>query len=388
MKSLFAASALLATAWLACNAQEKPVNSARPQRNQVATQVREVDALFSTWDHDDTPGAAVIVIERGNAVLRKGYGLADLQTRKPITPDTAFLLGSVTKQFTAMAIMILRERGKLGYDDPLSKFFPEFPSYAQQITIRHLLNHVAGFPEYDDLFVASGKIDKDWPRSSKSRRSEFEPTAKDALALLARVKQLNFMPGEKFEYSNSGYVILAQVVEKVSGQRFSQFLQQNIFKPLRMKRTILYDETRPTIRNRAVSYRLKDGVYDDISYAPQNAIYGEDNIYTTIEDMYRWDQALYTEKLVKTVTLEQAFTSGKLNNGEATGYGFGWFVNPGWLMHSGSWLGYRSCILRIPLKHFTVVVLSNVAQCDPATIAHRISKIFLTNPPPEPSSKK
>src|SRR5689334_7227014 len=133
MKSLFAASALLATAWLACNAQEKTVNSGQSQRNRVATQVSEVDALFSTWDHDETHGTAVIVIKRGKAVLKKGGGLADMQTRKPITPDTAFLLGSLTKQFTAMAIMILRERGKLGYDDPLSKFFPEFPSYAQQI---------------------------------------------------------------------------------------------------------------------------------------------------------------------------------------------------------------------------------------------------------------
>lgn len=388
MKSLFIASALLATSWLTCSAPEKTVDSAQVQSNQVAMQVREVDALFAAWNHADTPGAAVIVIDKGKVVLKKGYGLADLETRKPITPDTAFLLGSITKQFTAMAIMILQERGKLSYDDPLSKFFPEFPSYAQEITIRRLLNHVAGFPEYDDLFVASGKINKNWPRSSKSRRSEFEPTARDALALLAQVKKLRFMPGEKFEYSNSGYVILAQIVEKVSGERFSRFLEQNIFKPLRMKRTLLYDETRPTIRHRALSYRLKEGAYHDISYAPQNAIYGEDNIYTTVEDMYRWDQALYSEKLVKPATLEQAFTSGKLNNGKATGYGFGWFVFPTWLMHDGAWLGYRTCILRIPFKQFTVVVLSNVAQCDPGTIADRIRKIYLTDPPREPSAKK
>jgi len=351
----------------------------RPNLND--TPIDKVDRLFAPWSKGDTPGAAVIVIKDGQILLKKGYGLANLESKNPIGPDTTFLLGSVTKQFTAMAIMMLAERGNLRYENPLSKFFPEFPPYARKITIRHLLNHMAGFPEYDDLFLESGKLDKDYPRSAKTKPSNFEPTAKDALAILAQVKAPRFAAGEKWEYSNSGYVILAQIVEKVSGQSFSQFLRQNIFTPLGMKRSLLYDETRPKIQNVATSYTLKDGVYKDIDYTPQNAIYGEDNIYTTVEDMYKWDQALYTEKLVKAATLKEAFTPGKLNDGEITEYGFGWrlrkFLGLNTVAHGGSWVGFRTHILRFPDQHFTVVVLANLAELGVDDYAGKISKIYL-----------
>ena len=351
----------------------------RPNLND--TFADRTDTLFAPWSKGDTPGASVIVIKDGRILLKRGYGLANLENKRPIEPDTAFLLGSVTKQFTAMAIMMLAERGKLRYESPLSKFFPEFPPYAQQITVRHLLNHTAGFPEYDDLFLDSGKLDKDYPRSAKTKPSSFEPTAKDALAILAHVKAPHFAVGEKWEYSNSGYVILAQIVEKVSGQSFSQFLQRNVFTPLGMTRSLLYDETRPKVQNVATSYTLKDGVYKDIDYTPQNAIYGEDNIYTTVEDIYKWDQALYTEKLVKTATLKQAFTPGKLNNGTITDYGFGWkvrkFLGLNAVEHGGSWLGFRTHILRFPDQHFTVVVLANLAQLGVDDFASKIGKIYL-----------
>jgi CubicO group peptidase (beta-lactamase class C family) len=242
---------------------------------------------------------------------------------------------------------------------------------------------MAGFPEYDNLFLDSGKLDKDYPRSARSRRSSFEPTVKDALAILAEVKELHFAPGGKFEYSNSGYVLLALIVEKVTGQTFSQFLQQKIFQPLDMRRSLLYDETRPQIQNVATSYTLEDGHYKDIDYAPQNAIYGEDNIYTTVEDMYKWDQALYTEKLVQATTLKEAFTSGRLNNGKASGYGFGWrvdqFLGLDAVGHGGAWLGFRTGIVRIPSQYFTVVVLANLAQIDAADLANKISKIYLSD---------
>ena len=349
--------------------------------NRTETFADRTDSLFAPWSKGDTPGASVIVIRDGQILLKKGYGLANVENKRPIGPDTAFLLGSVTKQFTAMAIMMLAERGKLRYESPLTEFFPEFPPYAQQITVRHLLNHTAGFPEYDDLFLESGKFDKDYPRSAKTKRSSFEPTAKDALSILANVKAPRFAAGEKWEYSNSGYVILAQIVEKVSRQSFSQFLQRNIFTPLGMTRSLLYDETRPKVQNVATSYSLKDGVYKDIDYTPQNAIYGEDNIYTTVEDIYKWDQALYTEKLVKSATLKQAFTPGKLNNGTTTEYGFGWrvrkFLGLNAVRHGGSWLGFRTHILRFPDQHFTVVVLANLAQLGVDDFASKISKIYL-----------
>jgi CubicO group peptidase (beta-lactamase class C family) len=353
-----------------------PTDPHRDSENAAA----QVDALLAPWSKGDTPGAAITVIENGRVLLEKGYGLANLETKQPIDPDTAFLLCSVTKQFTAMSIMILAERGKLRYDDALSSFFPEFPPYAQKITIRHLLQHTAGLPEYDDLFRGSGKIDRFWPRSAKSRPSSFEPTSKDVLQILAQQKALQFAPGEKWEYSNSGYVVLAQIVEKVTGQTFAQFLQQEIFQPLGMKRSRLYDETRPTIQKRATSYK-GGGIYREIDYAPQNAIYGEDNIYTTVEDMYAWDQALYTEKLVRAATLKEAFTPGRLNDGTTTNYGFGWGLNRVLgleaLEHGGAWLGFRTYILRFPTQRFTVIVLSNLAQFEPDKIAAEISKIYL-----------
>ena len=362
------------------------------RRGSDGTAADKVDALLAPWSKGDTPGAAVLVIKDGKVLLKKGYGLASLETRKPIDRDTAFLLASITKPFTAMAIMILAERKKLHYEDSLSKFFPEFPPYAQKVTIRHLLQHQAGFPEYDDLFVKGGKMDSDWPRSVKSKPSSFEPTSKDALRILAQEKELLFAPGDQRKYSNSGYVILAQIVEKVSGKPFARFLQQEIFQPLGMKRSRLYDETRPTIKNRAMSYKLTEGVYQDIDYAPQNAIYGEDNIYTTVDDLYYWDQALYTTKLVSAATLKEAFTSGTLNNGKPTNYGFGWIVSKTrgheTLSHGGGWLGFRTYILRFPEQRFTVVVLSNLAQFKPNVIAVEISKIYLSDKnESEPASK-
>jgi CubicO group peptidase (beta-lactamase class C family) len=165
---------------------------------QLADKSAQVDALFAPWTQGRTPGAAVLVVQDGRVVHKKGYGLADIAANIPITVNTAFDIGSISKPFTAMAIMMLAERGKLRYGDSLSRFFPELPSYAQKITIWHLLHHTHGFPDYEGLFVNSGMIDKDYPRPSKGKRAGFEPTIKDALRLLAQQKELRFAPGDKY----------------------------------------------------------------------------------------------------------------------------------------------------------------------------------------------
>lgn len=364
-------------AWTSSSANETPHNSGPFSPAGKLSKSERVDALFRKLVKGEAPGAAVIVIQDGKAVLEKGYGLANLETRKPITPDTAFLLASVTKQFTAMAIMILADRRELNYEDPLGKFFPEFLPFAKEVTVRMLLNHTAGFPEYDELFLDRGLIDKDWPRSSKTPRSAFEPTSKDALKLLADAKTLRSPPGEKYEYSNSGYVILAQIVEKVSGERFSKFLKDNIFDPLGMKRTVLYDETRPTVSNVATSYALRQDVYRDIDYTPLNFIYGEDNIYTTVQDMVRWDQALYTTKLVSEAALKEAFTPGKPKNGTSD-YGFGWLIDADKVFHAGAWVGFTTAIIRFREHHLSVVLLANSAEFKTSRIAREISEIYLS----------
>jgi CubicO group peptidase (beta-lactamase class C family) len=364
--------------WILCiSLQGSPLPA--PQADHAS----EVDALFAPWAHTGTPGAGVLVIQDGRIVLEKGYGLANLESGSPIEPNTAFLLASVSKQFTAMAIMILAERGRLSYDDPLSRFFPGFPPYADKITVRHLLNHTSGLQDYEQLFVKTGKISADWPRSIKGPPDNCEPSAADALRLLEEQTELRFQPGAKWEYSNSGYMVLGQIVEKASGQRYRDFLRDTIFHPLGMTETAVYDETKPKIPNRAASYRQASSKFANIDYTPLNGIYGEDNVVSTLNDMYKWDQALYTDTLVRQSTLAQAFRPGRLNDNSATDYGFGWSIGDRlglhYVEHGGGWLGFRTFVLRYPQHRFSVIVLSNLAQFDPGAMANKVARVYLRN---------
>lgn len=334
------------------------------------------DALLAKWYEKDGPGMAVLLIRDGHVAYRKGIGLADIDARAPVTPGTQFLLGSVPKQFTAMAILMLKEKGKLQLDDSLAKYCPEFPDYARTITIRHLLNHTSGLPDYEELLL--GKVDYDkLYQSSKSPRAAHEYTSGEALEALSREQKLRFSPGEKFEYSNSGYVVLAQIVERLSGKRYAEFLRENIFNPLGMRDTLVVDERRQKVPRLATGYGKRNGQWQDITYTPENFIYGEDGIYSTVDDLYQWDQALYTERLVPRSTLEMAFTPGRSNDGKETdtyltgmlkrptSYGFGWFITTlkgnKELEHGGFWSGYRSYIIRVPAQRTTAIVLMNSA---------------------------
>jgi CubicO group peptidase (beta-lactamase class C family) len=371
--------------------QSSTVNAVRAG-GQLADKSAQVDALFAPLTQGRTPGAAVLVVQDGKVVHKRGYGLSDIAAYTPITPNTAFDLGSISKPFTAMAIMMLAERGELSYGDPLSRFFPEFPPYARKITIWHLLHHTHGFPDYEGLFVKRGGIDKDYPRPSKGKEEGFEPTIRDTLRLLAQQKELHFAPGDKYEYGGSGYVLLALIIEKVSGKPYPRFLRENIFRPLGMNSTLVYDETRPKVKNKAVSYSRVGERYKNIDYTPLNLIYGDGNVNSTVEDLYKWDQALYTERLLRAGTLEQAFTPGKLNDGTDTGYGSGWLVqnSPGLrrVAHGGSWVGFRNLLVRYPDQRFTIIVLSNFAEFDRETLVYKIARIYLADQMVLPSAFK
>lgn len=340
-----------------------------------ADKAAQINALMTAQDFDKKPGAAILIVEDGKIVYQKGYGIADVKNNRAIAPDTAFDLASVSKQFTATAVLQLAERNKLNLDDSLRKFYPEFPVYADKITIRHLLNHTSGLPDYIEGFIKSGKLETD------GKPGGFEPTGDDAIKLLAERKEPLFAPGERWAYSNSGYVVLAKIVEKASGMRFSQFVKKNIFEPLKMTQSVVYDEAKPKIANRAVSYRKKGETYEDVDYTPLNLIYGDGSINSTIEDLAKWDAALYSEKIVKVATLKSALTPAKLNDGKTTNYGFGWFVKetPHGLetSHSGGWAGFRNYIVRYPDKKLTVVVLSNSAEFNPVQTGMKIARIFL-----------
>jgi CubicO group peptidase (beta-lactamase class C family) len=342
---------------------------------------RQVDAIMRGWVPANGPGAAVLVLQDGAVVHEAGYGFADVTRKVPIGPHTRFLLGSVSKQFTAMAVMILAERGRLSYDDRMRKYLPEFPSSADSITVRHLLNHLGGLPEYEQLFVETGQVGPDWPRSIRTKPSAFEPTAADAARLLATKGKARFSAGERFEYSNSGYMLLAQIVERVSGERFAAFVQREVFDRLGMRESVLYDETTPPIPNRASSYRTARNGFQEIDYTPFNHIYGEDNVVATVADVGRWVIGLDSARLVSRSTLDLAYTPGRTRAGEPTRYGFGWFVGRSLgvpvLSHGGSWIGFRTVIRRYPEQHLAVVVLANWAQADPEAVAARIAAVYL-----------
>jgi len=353
---------------------------------QAQTLNARLDGLLKEWKQKNAPGMAAALVRDGRIEYRKVFGFADLERRKPITPDTQFLLASLTKQFTAMAIMVLAEQDKLQFDDTLAKFCPEFPAYARTITIRNLLNHTAGLTQYQELLV--GKPSENYFRSSKSPPAAHEFTATEALEILSRQEKLRFTPGEKFEYSDSAYVVLAQIIERITGERYAEFLKETIFDPLGMQDTLVVDERKQKVPRLALGYVEREGRWQDITYTPENSIYGEDGIYSTINDLYKWDQALYTERLVSRSMLEMAFTPGRTNDGKEiitdifthpSSYGFGWFISSlrgeKVVEHSGGWAGYATHILRMPSRQITAIVLTNSANEDVSDIARQMTEI-------------
>jgi CubicO group peptidase (beta-lactamase class C family) len=329
-----------------------------------ASQADAIDELFAHYAAGVQPGVAVAVVQDGKLVLQRAYGYAEIDSKTPITADTAFDLASVSKQFAAMAIMLLEEDGKLSYDDFIGKYVPELQVY-DGVTIRHLLLHTGGLPDYYDVIDTSPGM----------------PTNQDAAELLGKMARADFAPGERYEYSNAGYDMLGPIVEAASGMRFAEFVKQRIFTPLGMNNSRVHDDTLPVIPNRARGYEPVEGGFVLNDYSALNAIVGSGDLFSTLNDLCLWDQALYTEELVAAATLELAFTSGTNNKGESLDYGFGWrtdeYAGHERLRHGGSWVGFRSHIARIPALRFTVILLSNRADIEPEGYVDTITDSYL-----------
>lgn len=325
----------------------------------------EVDALFSDFT-GDRPGASVMVVRDGRPVFAKSYGLAVLDGRIPATPETNYRLASVTKQFTAMSVMLLAERGKLSPDDTLTDIFLGFPAYGAGVTVRHLLTHTSGLAAYEDLMN---------PTDTRQVHD------RDVLAMMASADSTLFPPGSAYRYSNSGYAMLAMIVEKISGKSFPEFLEENIFRPAGMERSVAFVEGVNEVSHRAFGYAPEGNGFIFSDQSTTSAVLGDGGIYTSVADMFRWDQALYTEKLVSAAMLQRAFTSATLTNGEQTGYGFGWSVGEyrghHRVYHSGSTCGFRTAIHRYPGDRFSVIVLLNRRVANPDSLAERLADIFL-----------
>ena len=328
-----------------------------------------VDQLFSVFTTGIQPGAAVMVIQNGTIVHSRGYGYANLEERIPITPTSTFRLASVSKQFTAMAIAILADNGKLDYSDLVSKYVPALSPY-KDVTIRHLLTHTSGLPDYYDEFDASA-----WAERGTLPRNA------DVMAYAGMINRPLFPPGERYEYSNPAYEALPLIVEAVSGQDFAGFMNNRVFQPAGMEDSVIHDHERPQIDRRVLGYSQVPDGYELNDDDPLNGITGSGGQYSTLQDFYYWDQALYGDRLVSKDTMKQVFTRARLNGGEEIDYGFGWrldsYQGHERIAHGGSWVGFRTAISRYPGLGLTVVILSNREEYKPGEVSDRVADIYL-----------
>ncbi len=324
----------------------------------------QIDEILQPYDRPEEPGLSVIVIKNDNVVYKRACGLADLEAKIPNTTRTNFRLASISKQFTAMAILILVERGKIRLDNRLSDFLPRFPAYGREITVRQLLNHTAGLPDYAE-HIPAGQTE--------------QLTDLAVLRILEQLKNGDFPPGSQFAYSNSNYVLLGLIVEQVSGQPFPRFLAENIFEPCGMTNTIAYVAGKSTVKNRAFGYTPNENKFQRTDQSLTSATLGDGGIYSSVEDMARWDQSLYTTKLVSADALNQMFSANEHGIDRSSGYGFGWFIDDiggtRKVWHGGGAVGFRNQIVRFPDEKFSVVVLMNRSDGNPEVIANRIAKI-------------
>ena len=345
-----------------------------------------LDALFSPLANARTPGLAVLIRKDGRTVFERGYGVRDLRGLRPLDAATNFRLASFTKQFTAMSVMLLVHDGKLRYDQPLSEIFPGFPPYARAITLRHLLTHTSGLPDYEEAM--DGRL---WTATHQLQDE-------DVLALLQRQAQPKFAAGASWSYSNSAYVLLGSIVARTAGMPFGQFLAERIFKPLGMTRTLAYVAGRNTVPDRAFGHSLRAGAFVETDQSSTSATLGDGGVYSNLIDLAKWDTALENHSLLSEAEMMAALTPVKLANGGATNwptqagddnlnpgkpvaYGFGWFLDPyrehARIWHTGSTTGFRTVIQRFPGARLAVIVLCNRTDLDAAALALQAADLYL-----------
>lgn len=327
---------------------------------------KSIDDIMSTYQSMDKPGASVLVFKDDKIVFKKGYGVSNVSTQEKITQNTNFRLASVTKQFTAMSILLLVQKGRIKLEDPLTKYFPSFPAYGKDIKIKHLLTHTSGLMDYEDLMPATQVM-------------QLHDT--NCLQLMYKANGLYFAPGAQYKYSNTGYAILALIVEKISGQDYGLFLKENIFKPLKMKNSVAFEEGKSTIPNRAFGYSLDNGSWVETDQSLTSAVLGDGGIYTNTIEMTQWIKALWDFKLLGSEMQNQAWSRKKLNSGASIDYGYGWHVedykNITHPHHGGSSIGFRNQILLFPEQKLMVILLTNRNEGDPINEAHKIADIYL-----------
>jgi CubicO group peptidase (beta-lactamase class C family) len=332
-----------------------------------------VDRLFAEWDRPESPGCALGVIRDGRLVYGRGYGMANLDYDIPNSPQMVYYVGSVTKQFTAAAVALLAIQGRLSLDDDIRKYVPEMPDYAARygrpVTIRNLIHHTSGIRDMYVLMDLAG------------RRLEDVFPDEDALALLARQRQLNFPPGSDYAYSNSGYWLLGKIVQRVTGRSLREYADDQIFRPLGMTETHFHDDPGHVMKHRAMSYQPDGHGGFRISYLQNFDKIGAGGLYSTVEDLRKWDQNYYTHQVGGDALQAMIHTRGVLTSGDTLSYAFGNEIGTyrglRTVSHEGAMMGYRAHILRFPVQHFTVIETCNLGTISPGRIARRIADIYL-----------
>jgi CubicO group peptidase (beta-lactamase class C family) len=325
----------------------------------------DIDRLMSRYQ-GQVPGASVLVIRDGQPVFRRSYGLANLKDDIAATPSSNYRLASITKQFTAACILLLAEDGKLSLDDPVKRWLPSLPAAADAVTLRNLLSHTSGLIDYEDVM----------PENLVGQLHDA-----DVLRILEGQDRSYFAPGSQYRYSNSGYALLALVVGRASGQDFASFLRQRIFQPLGMDSTVAFEEGRSNVVRRAYGYSEIDGRWKRTDQSPTSAVLGDGGIYSSLDDLAKWDAALYDERLLKQSSLNLAFSRAtSTSEPDVPFYGFGWRINGKTLWHSGESIGFRNVIVRFPTQRLTVIVLTNRDNPEPYKTALAIAARYLPQP--------
>ncbi len=330
----------------------------------------KVDQLFTEWNRSDSPGAALAVTRDGEIIYKQGYGTANLEYDIPITTGTIFDIASVSKQFAGFAIATLAHEGKLSLDDDIRTYLSDVPDFGIRITIRHLLHHTSGLRDWVQSLVIAGDMMDD------------VISFKHILKMARHQKTLNFEPGTEFLYSNTGYNLLAEIVEKVTGDSFREWTDTHIFKPLAMTNTHFHDDHEMILKHRAYSYQTVEN--DRFKHAVNNTTaLGSSSLCSTVEDLAKWILNFDDVRIGGQTVIEQMHQRGVLNNGEQIDYAFGLSISEYRTLrtvgHSGSWRGFRSHLMRFPDQKFGVVILCNLDTFNPLSLAEKVAGLYLAD---------
>ncbi|MGB8475782.1 MAG: serine hydrolase domain-containing protein, partial [Candidatus Acidiferrum sp.] len=330
---------------------------------------RKVDQVFAAYDKPDSPGCALGVVRDGSFIYKRGYGEGSLELGVPLTPESVFYMGSVSKQFTAASVVLAAEQGYLSLDDDVRKYIPELPSYGKTITLREMLHHTSGLRDIFGLLILAGRNAQD-----------IHPTS-ELLDLVAHQKALNFTPGDEFLYSNTNFFLMGVVIQRATGKPLSQFAEENIFKPLGMTHTRFYDDRTVVLPGRVPAYEPRKGGGFSVDWSTNFEKVGDGGLMSSVDDLLLWDRNFYDNKLGKGTLLRELQTQGVLNNGKKIEYALGLMISTyrglPVVEHGGALFGYRTELMRFPQQKFSVICLCNLGTSNPGRLAEQVADIYL-----------